>query len=136
MHFSLIYVFLNTDFGRSGSGREFARKKSLRSKNRTELLTPAAILGFLCATYFFFFFFCISVSSLAKKLVQSSENKNVRRHFSLSYRATILVHQSRHTSSKVQLIHLLGGECLQKQAHYTCPYQARLKSKNAAGETS
>lgn len=133
MHFSLIYVFLNTDFGRSGSGREFARKKSLRSKNRIELLTPAAILGFLCATYFFF---CISVSSLAKKLVQSSENKNVRRHFSLSYRATILVHQSRHTSSKVQLIHLLGGECLQKQAHQTCPYQARLKSKNAAGETS
>lgn len=54
MHFSLIYVFLNTDFGRSGSGREFARKKSLRSKNRIELLTPAAILGFLCATYFFF----------------------------------------------------------------------------------
>lgn len=72
MHFSQVCVFLNTDFGRSGSGRGFGRKKLLRSKNRIELLTPPAALRFLCSL----FTFCISVSSLTRKLC-SEEKKNM-----------------------------------------------------------
>lgn len=53
VHFSQICVFLNTDFGRSGSGRDFGRKKLLGSKNRTELLTPPAVLRFLCSWFYF-----------------------------------------------------------------------------------
>lgn len=42
-----ICVFLNTDFGRGG--RDFGRETLLRSKNRTELLTPPVVLRFLCS---------------------------------------------------------------------------------------
>lgn len=72
-HFSQICIFLNTDFGRSGTGRDFGIKKLLRSKNRIELLTPPAVLRFL----FSWFTFCISVSYLARKLAQRSEQKTV-----------------------------------------------------------
>lgn len=71
VHFSQVYVFLNADFGRSGSGRGFGRKKLLRSKNRIELLTPPAALRFLCSL----FTFCISVSSLARKLCSEEKKK-------------------------------------------------------------
>lgn len=52
-NFSQICVFLNTDFGRSGSDRDFRRKKLLGCKNRTELLTPPAELRFLCSGFYF-----------------------------------------------------------------------------------
>lgn len=95
VHFSQICVFLNTDFGTSGSGRDFGRKKLLRSKNRIELLTPPAVQTFLCS----WFTFCISVSSLAKKLTQSSEEKKkIRQYFSFRHGATILTGPQ--TSSK------------------------------------
>lgn len=104
VHFSQICVFLNTDFGRSGSGRDFGREKLLGYKNRTELLTPPAVLSFLCSGFYFLHHsFCFGKET-CKAIWRE---KKIKPYFWFRHKVTILNRPQ--TSSVAQLIHLLAA---------------------------
>lgn len=123
MHFSQTHVFLNTDFGRGG--RDFGRETLLRTKNRTELLTPPAVLRFfmfmVCFLHLSFFFGKETCTELWRE-------KNIRRYFSFRHEeGTVNSFTGRLTLTKANL---LSWMLLQKKAcSMDCSYNKTAKQE-------